>query len=155
MTDTSESDSHDVIAREARSLVAQATQNGPAVGLDTTPHLSPPPPPSWPRVAAMSGATAAGLVWLAWNFVLFPTANVRGLVLDLQGKPVIGARISIEDTSLAVASGADGRFLFNSIPSGQHWLLVELGDQSGVALRRDFRPYQTLDIGAVRLFRKD
>ena len=53
--------------------------------------------------------------------------SIQGLVLDTQGKPLVGAMVSALGSSVAFAlSGRDGRFLLESLPAGAYTLRVHL-----------------------------
>ena len=53
--------------------------------------------------------------------------SIRGLVLDTQSKPLVGAMISALGSSVAFAlSGRDGRFVLESLPPGAYTLRVHL-----------------------------
>jgi hypothetical protein len=56
-----------------------------------------------------------------------PRAELRGIVLDAQGKPLAGAVASALGSTTAYAvSDADGRFLFETLPYGPYLLRVHL-----------------------------
>src|SRR5688572_9989974 len=54
-----------------------------------------------------------------------PTVTVSGHVYhSVTTKPVAGATVLIEGTTLEATSGADGSFSIPNVPSGNHHLLV-------------------------------
>ena len=56
-----------------------------------------------------------------------PRAELSGIVLDEQGKPLAGAVASALGSTTAYAvSDADGRFLFRTLPYGPYLLRVHL-----------------------------
>jgi protocatechuate 3,4-dioxygenase beta subunit len=56
-----------------------------------------------------------------------PLAELRGIVLDEQGRPLAGAVASALGSTTAYAvSDADGRFLFRTLPYGPYLLRVHL-----------------------------
>lgn len=80
-------------------------------------------------VAAMA-APAAAQVRLARpvaQIAAVPRAELRGVVLDAEGRPLAGAVASALGSTTAYAvSDADGRFLFETLPYGPYLLRVHL-----------------------------
>jgi hypothetical protein len=53
--------------------------------------------------------------------------SIRGLVLDTEGRPLVGAMVSALGSTVAfVLSGRDGRFLFEALPAGPYAVRVHL-----------------------------
>ena len=53
--------------------------------------------------------------------------SIRGLVLDTDGRPLVGAMVSALGSTVAfVLTGRDGRFLFDALPSGAYAVRVHL-----------------------------
>ena len=53
--------------------------------------------------------------------------SIRGLVLDTEGRPLVGAMVSALGSTVAfVLTGRDGRFLFDALPSGAYAVRVHL-----------------------------
>jgi Carboxypeptidase regulatory-like domain len=52
-------------------------------------------------------------------------ASVTGVVLDSTGLPFAGATVRLAGTPFAAVAGTDGRFLIDSLPAGNHTLVVE------------------------------
>lgn len=83
--------------------------------------VAPPVPASAQTAAKVPQATVASA----------GVGSIRGLVLDTQGKPLVGAMISALGSSVAFAlSGRDGRFLLESLPPGAYTLRVHLDGYS-------------------------
>jgi protocatechuate 3,4-dioxygenase beta subunit len=74
------------------------------------------------------------------NFVMLPAAVVKGRLVDAEGRPLIGWRVSVAGEHglppyKVVASAEtdrDGRFRFDSVPPGPWWFTArqESGDES-------------------------
>jgi hypothetical protein len=53
--------------------------------------------------------------------------SIRGLVLDTQGRPLVGAMVSALGATVAIAlTGRDGRFIFDALPVGAYAVRVHL-----------------------------
>jgi TonB-linked SusC/RagA family outer membrane protein len=51
------------------------------------------------------------------------TGTIQGTVTDAQGgSPVVGARVTVDGTSIGAATGADGRFVLRNVPAGTRTL---------------------------------
>jgi hypothetical protein len=79
-------------------------------------------------VAAVAApASAQVLARPVTQVAAVPRAELRGIVLDAQGKPLAGAVASALGSTTAYAvSDADGRFLFETLPYGPYLLRVHL-----------------------------
>src|SRR5688500_6224613 len=81
-------------------------------------------------VAAVAASPASAQVRLARSvaqIAAVPRAELRGIVLDVQGRPLAGAVASALGSTTAYAiSDADGRFLFETLPYGPYLLRVHL-----------------------------
>lgn len=70
----------------------------------------------------------AALVMLSFillSFSLFAqnAREIKGVVLDAQKAPIVGASIQVKTTNIMVNSGGDGRFTIN-VPSGKNLLVI-------------------------------
>jgi len=128
--------------------------------------LAMPPRPLRIRVDAADYATGRRRVKVQKNqeseevFQLAPTGVVAGRVIDLNGKPVAGARVTASDTrefsgiesSFSTdLTGHDGSFSLSGVHAGKsHWIRVKkcqyVGSQSAVF---QLEPFQRIDIGAI------
>ena len=80
-------------------------------------------------VAAMAAPVSAQvrLARSVAQIAAVPRAELRGIVLDVQGRPLAGAVASALGSTTAYAvSDADGRFLFETLPYGPYLLRVHL-----------------------------
>lgn len=68
-----------------------------------------------------------------------PTAaRIVGVVFDsVRFRPMAGAQVRVDTTSLVTTTDADGRFRFDSVPPGERWLRVDapVVDTLGIMLR--------------------
>lgn len=65
-------------------------------------------------------------------------ARLVGVAFDsVRFRPMAGAQVRVDTTSLVATTDADGRFRFDSIPPGEHWLRIEspVVDTLGIVLR--------------------
>lgn len=61
---------------------------------------------------------------LATAPVLAQTGTVTGTVQDASGRPLAGAQVSIEGTTIGGLSSDAGRYLLNNVPAGNHDITV-------------------------------
>jgi RHS repeat-associated protein len=83
-------------------------------------------PSPWAKLAAMRAPAAA--------------TALAGQALKLNGLPLAGLRVSVEDTYVAAKTDATGRFLLRGIPAGHDVLVIEGGLIAG-------RRYGTFSVG--------
>ena len=79
--------------------------------------------------------------------------SIRGLVLDMSGRPLVGAMVSALGSTVAfVLTGRDGRFLLDALPAGAYAVRVHL-DGFAPSVRRmvDVRPEAGPSIMSVAL----
>jgi hypothetical protein len=79
--------------------------------------------------------------------------SIRGLVLDTEGRPLVGAMVSALGSTVAFAlTGRDGRFLFEALPAGAYAVRVHM-DGFAPSLRRmvEVRPEAGPSIMSVAL----
>ena len=70
------------------------------------------------------------------------TAAAVGTVFDsVRLRPMAGAQIRVDSTSLVATADADGRFRLENIPPGEHYLRVDhpMVDTLGIQLRSGMR----------------
>ena len=80
--------------------------------------------------SAQAATTAASTVARAGQ------GSIRGLVLDTDGRPLVGAMVSALGSTVAfVLTGRDGRFLFEALPAGAYAVRVHL-DGFAPSIRR-------------------
>ncbi|MGA7258289.1 MAG: TonB-dependent receptor [Terracidiphilus sp.] len=100
------------------------------------------------------------LLWATTAVAQYTTARLSGTVEDKTGAVVPGATITVEQTGTSykqtVKSGADGEYLFPSLPVGSYQLTVEMAGfrtyvQKGISLEVGQAASQkiTLAVGAI------
>lgn len=79
---------------------------------------------------------APWLLGVSFLWAQLPDASVRGVVTDVEGKPLAGARVTAHNSETGLAKTADtdtqGRYLLGSVPVGVYHLQVELVEYQGV-----------------------
>ncbi|MXX72631.1 MAG: SusC/RagA family TonB-linked outer membrane protein [Gemmatimonadetes bacterium] len=71
-------------------------------------------------------------VALATAPVLAQTGTVTGTVQDASGRPLAGAQVSIEGTTIGGLSSDAGRYLLNNVPVGNHDITVVMLGYTGM-----------------------
>ena len=105
-------------------------------------------------VTTLGGVLVAFLGALAWQVVdVLTSATLIGRVADLEGRPVMGAVVEVEGSEFRVTSDEEGCFGLDAVP-GDHWLLIQLPGESGVAIPVSLSGGARKDVGAVYLFRR-
>ncbi|MGC2504287.1 MAG: carboxypeptidase regulatory-like domain-containing protein, partial [Silvibacterium sp.] len=105
-------------------------------------------------------AFTAGLAGRKTAFAQFTTARLGGNVTDSTGSAIPGAKVTVKETTSeyrqTISTGADGAYLFPSLPVGSYQLTVEMAGfssyvQSGIVLTLGQTASQnvTLQVGAV------
>ncbi|HSJ09525.1 MAG TPA: carboxypeptidase-like regulatory domain-containing protein [Longimicrobiales bacterium] len=78
-------------------------------------------------VFAAAAALALGGAWPAVTQAQQQTGSVQGIVLDAQSnRPLAGAQVSIQETSLQTITNEQGRFLLLNVPAGTRMIRLEL-----------------------------
>ncbi len=99
---------------------------------------------------------AVGLAgWWVWRHrPLPPPGTVKGQVVALDGTPLPGVVVSVEDIEgVWTTTQTDGTFVLPGVPGGNRWLLIEIPNRSGVSLPVQVKSGQEVDIGTVQLWR--
>ena len=59
-------------------------------------------------------------------FDMKQTNSIVGKVTDMNGVAIVGATVSIQNSSIATATGANGEYVLNNIALGSHALIVQM-----------------------------
>ena len=70
------------------------------------------------KLVMLALVLVAALPSLAVRWAVAQAPNVRGRVISTDGKPVAGADVELQGTTLSTRSGADGGFEFTGAPAG-------------------------------------
>ena len=68
-----------------------------------------------PRLVAVSTGRSEGLLANAFSIVS-GAATITGRLLNAQGQPIANAQICLQQTTICVTTGSDGRFTFGDVP---------------------------------------
>ena len=66
------------------------------------------------------------LVLLSNTFLYGQNGSISGSITDINGLPLIGANILVENTLLGTATDAKGRYRINNIPNGNYRVIVSV-----------------------------
>lgn len=93
------------------------------------------------------------VMWIARDLLILDVHHtaISGRVMDLNGQPIGGAKVYIENSELQTTTSYYGRYSLGRIPPGKHWLIIEVPQQSGVAIPITMEKQLQRTIGDVKL----
>jgi hypothetical protein len=90
--------------------------------------------------------------WRAWGERGIRTQGaVLGRVVDLEGRAISGARVTLEGYEDSAITAPDGSFRLPVAVTGDAWLDVEVAGWSGVRIPVRLAGARPIDVGAVEI----